>query len=444
MKKAKKRVKRTPAPAHVENALVPSVRDRKKKILRDLVRGVLFIILVLIIKLGVEHTSLGKRLELLGFNILQGQRSSQFVPVEMVDISEVPVSEETIDGITYQATSRKTLTEIIDALAEQEPTAIGVDLDFSPDDSGYITPRDPEFFQYCLERGLPIFLGIGRTQGLPPAAWLNREEYAGLAASITIPRHDTKKMPGWIQSGPSFKPGKTMGAALAGAFGESHCAMGSLLQRMGLAEQVTTKEIGKSGSVAEFLVDYSPLEKLVDNRTVAKSADAIRARRVFRNKIVLIGDATPGNSPDAFVISDRTEPVPGAYVHASAAYTLAVAPLYELKWQGRVAIDVSLALSILLMITGIRLRFAGEPGKVATERLEGLFTLVIVFAAVVVGLLFVRLTCVMWSDFILALGAIVLHPSIARWLENFGRFIRGAARSFIRRLVLEQDEGNRK
>jgi CHASE2 domain-containing sensor protein len=444
MKKAKKKVKRTRVQSSVKDAPDFSVRDRRKKILRDLVRGVLFIVLVLAVKLGIEHSPVGKRFELLGFDIQQGQLLAQSVPVEIVDISDVPVSEETIDGVSYRGTSRKTLRDIIDALAEQEPVAIGVDLDLSPDDSGYITPRDPEFFQYCLDRGLPIFLGIRRTQLLPPAAWLNSEQYAGLAASITIPRQDTKKMPRSIQSGPQFPSGKTMSAALAGAFGESHCMMGSLLERMGLAEQVSTKEIGKGGSVGEFLVDYSPLEKLTENRTVATSADAIRARRIFRNKIIIIGDATPGTSPDAFVVDGRTEPVPGVYVHACAAYTLAVAPLYELKWQGRVAIDVLLALSILLMITGVRLWFTAEPAKVATRRLEGLLTLLIVLAAVLFGVLFVRWTCIMWSDFILALGAIALHPSIARWLESLGRFIKKTTGSFIRRLVLEQDEGENK
>jgi|ERR1700686_1015501 len=441
MKKAKKKAKRTTAQSSTKNAPVLSVGDRKKEILRDLLKGALFVVLVLAVKLGVEHTTPGKQIELLGYNTLQHQLSSQSVPVQVVDISELPASEITIDGVAYKATSRETLTKIIDAIAEQEPEAIGVDLDFSPDNNGYITPSDPDFFKYCLDRGLPIFLGIQRTQILPPDAWLNSEQYEKLAASITIPRQDTKKMPSWIQSGTNFKPGRTMSAALARAFGESHCILGNLLQRMGLAEQISRKEIGHGGSVGEFLVDYSPLNTLIESRTIAKSADAIRVQKqTLRNKIILIGDATPGSGRDAFVVSDRTESVPGVYVHACAAYTLAVAPLYELKWQGRVAIDALLSVSILLMITGIRLRFAAGPYRVATDRLQGTFTTLIVFAAVVFGVLFVRLTCVMWSDFILALGAIVLHPSIARRMENLWMFIRRV----IRGLVLEQGEGVRK
>jgi hypothetical protein len=398
--------------------------------------------LVLGVKVGIEHTVVGKQFELLGYNWLQRELSRPSVPVQIVDISDLPISKTTIDGKAYEATSREALTKIIDVIAEQDPAAIGIDLDFSPD-QGYVTPRDPDFFQYCLDRGVPIFLGVDRTHLLPPKVWLNLEQYEKLGASIVVPEEGTKRMPGWIQSSPNFAPGKTMSAALASGFGESHCAIGDLLQRAGLAEQVSKKELGRGGSVGEFLVDYGPLETLIDNRTVIKNPDSISVtERVFRNKIVLIGDATPGapgEGPDNFVVDGFPKPVRGVYIHACAAYTLAVAPLYELKWQGRVTIDVALSLGILVVITVIRLKFASESRRVATDWLQTLLTAFVVLAAFALGVLFVSLTCTIWSDFVLALGAIVVHPPIARRMENLGKHI-GSIPSMFRRLVLEEDE----
>ena len=118
----------------------------------------LCIILLLALKLGFEHTGLGKQFEVLGYNFLQRQLLRESVPVQVVDISDMPISETNIDGKIYEATSRDSLRKIIDAIAAQDAAAIGIDLDFSPD-RGYVTPRDPDFFQYCLDRGGAYFSG---------------------------------------------------------------------------------------------------------------------------------------------------------------------------------------------------------------------------------------------------------------------------------------------
>src|SRR5262249_15941922 len=121
--------------------------------------------------------------------------------------------------------------------------------------------------------------------------------------------------------------------------------------------------------------------------------------------VVLIGDGSLGKARDIFVIPGRQQPVPGIYLHACAIYTLAMAPLYELTLLGRIVIDVSLLLLILLAITFIR------PRKVNSARLEDLLTLLVV-VGVILGGMFVRSTCLMWNDFILTLGGLLLHPRL--------------------------------
>ena len=215
MRKGKKRRHHRNRPSEIGgHSVTPKdVRDRHRSgIWRDLLKGLFFIALVLIIETGVEWTTFGKQLKLMSYNLLQLQLSSDRVPITIVDISDLEPQVFNLEGRSGKATPRDSLRQMIEAIADQEPRAIGVDIDFSPDDDGYIHPRDPEFFQYCLDvskrKGVPVFLGIRRTISRPPSEWLGSEKYRGLAANILIPK-DSKRMVNVIKVGDELRPGAT-------------------------------------------------------------------------------------------------------------------------------------------------------------------------------------------------------------------------------------------
>jgi hypothetical protein len=444
MTRAKNKKQKKPQAPVAKSESGPVVVSNTRGIGRDLLRGALFMVLLLGLKVAIEHTKLGKDIEHWGYLVLQRQLVAEPESIQIVDISDLPASEIEIDGQTYVATSRAALSQLIQAIADQSPKAIGVDIDFSPDDQGYITPKDPEFFQFCLDLGVPVFLGILRTQALPPVLWLKEKSYQPLAANIIIPNASTVKMPAALQTSPNLDSGPTISAALAGAFEAAQC--GEQFRRAGLADQFSVKELGEGGSVTEFLVDYGPLDHLIDKRLRTSDPNEIKKNgRVFENKIVLIGDGTLGSGEATFVVPGKSQPISGVYVHAAAAYTLTKMPLYELNWKGRLVIDVVLVAIVLLLVALVKFIFRKEREKrIATERIQLIFIVIVVVTAFGVGVLFVYETCVMWTDFILALGALVLHPSIERRLESLWHFVKRTVPHAVRAVVFKQDTKERR
>jgi CHASE2 domain-containing sensor protein len=414
-----------------------------REVRRDILIGVLFIVIVLGVKHVIEHTTFGEQMKVMGYNFLQTRLSSESPPVTIVDITKLAPESVEINGETVTATPRKTLEQMIAAIAEQHPKAIGVDIDFSPDEGSYILPTDPEFFQFCLDlqekKDVPVFLGVNRTIANPAAEWLGDKKFEPLAANILIPR-DSRRMLNVLQVGNGkvrgYKPSRSMSALLADAYGEGETsAVGQwihgLLIHFNLVKKFSNEEIDSDLSVKDFLVDYGPLASLKSERI--KYPDDLkdsRNRKKFEDRIVLIGDATLGEAADTFVVPVRNEPVPGIFLHASAAYTLIKAPLYDLTEAGHIVLDVLLAGIVLLGVVLIKYRYNdAEQRDVAAKKWRGRLTLLIVLAAVVVGVAFVRITRIMWDDFFLALLLLVFHPSIEHHAEGLWTKIKGVFRS---------------
>lgn len=439
-------------------------RGRGGEILRDLLKGLLVIALVLAVKLAVERTALGKQLELACYNLLQLQLSTEPAPVTVVDTSDLKPEDYDIDGQVGTATPREPLRKMLAAITEHKPKAIGIDIDLSPDEYGYIHPNDPDFFEFCLDmrrqRGVPIFLGIYRTMGEPPAKWLGDAKYEELAASILIP-NDTKRMLSEIKieseqrpGGSAAKSSKAMSVVLSDAYrrglddspGWLQKVHGSVLEglhRLGFIEKVSEKPLGSGLTVADFLVDYSNINSIDTVRTLDPVVLRDRSQRGrFEGKVVLLGASD--SAKDLFPVPGHGNKLyPGVLLHASAVNTLIKAPLYEVTHKGRLYIDLLFALAILVPVILIRLYYRNRHSdEVAHHRLQGLLTIIVVLAAVVVGVMSVRFTRVMWDDFLLAIGAIVFHPSIERHLVNAWGWFRRNAPGAVARLVFTRKKEN--
>lgn len=405
------------------------IRERTKKIWRDAVIGVLIAVVIFICKWGFERTSLGQQFNLASYNFLQQKLMSSHqegdIPV-VVDISDLEVATINVDGETYRATPRDKLLSLIEAITEQDPAAVGVDIDFSPNDQGYLTPGDPQFFQSCLDiskkTGVPIFLGIRRSEIYPPEQWLGAEDYKELAASIFIP-NDNRKMLRWLKPTKNSKPVPTMGSVLANSLQYSETHLPESLRWA--IDQESERELGHGYSVNEFLVDYSPLETIENTRLRTIEPAGIKAQsHLLKNRAVIIGDGTVGRATDSFIVPARQQAVPGVYLHACAAYTLSRSPLYELTNKGRLAVDIILSLLVLAAITGIRLHYRKIPKDVNTPWLQGFFTFLVVGVAIVIGVIFVSITHVLWDDFIFVLAGLLLHPRVEQWIGRGWDFIK--------------------
>jgi CHASE2 domain-containing sensor protein len=396
-------------------------RRRTRKIWRDVRVSVILTIAILSLKWGFEHTEFGDDLRILAHKYLlqrlvSTQRASA-APIAIVDISDLEAD------CSNKATSREKLLKLINAIAKQRPLAIGVDIDFSPNQQGYWTPDDPNFFQSCLDitsdkdNPVPVVLGIERAQEYEPIHWLGAIRYKDLAASIYLPQKDTRKLWSWIKPKDHVIP--TMAAALAQKISP---ATEDIPKGLGWAvHQFDERDLGGGYLVNEYIVDYSPLDSIEDRRLQTFQSEGIDAQpQLLNEKIVIIGNATLGKATDTFPVPVRQAPVPGIYLHACGAYTLATSHLYELSGLGRVALDALLALMIISAIASVRLYFKQD---VNVHWLQGALTLAIVIIALIVGLSFVHITHVMWDDFLLVIIGLLLHRPVERWSGSFWRFI---------------------
>jgi CHASE2 domain-containing sensor protein len=432
------------------------VRARRKSIWRDALLGVCVAVALILGKEWLDqHTQIGEELQLATFSWFQHRLASKEgdaqLPVAVVDLSSIKV--EPIKGARRgeAATPRGQLKDLLrDLLVEHRARAVGIDVDFSPENEGRVpvTPKDHDFFDFCLrlrtETGKKIYLGAARTVLLKRESWLGPEKYKDLAANILAPRAEVTKMMKCVEvNGSETCEGDSMAALLAKELKDvvepqpSHFAE----KLCWLFEQVSTQRLSGDVAVGLFPLDYSQLttlisrEHTIDARAIATSGD------FFKNNIALLGDADPDQSADKFNVPGVHEPVPGIYIHASAIYTLLRAPLYTLTEFGRWFVDLSLALFVIVGIFAIRWYYSSRTVlQVAVHRLQGLLVDVVVVLVLVVGVLLTRVHRVLWTDFTLAIFALFVHPASERYVKKLGQALVKVVPKAWRSAVLEQSK----
>jgi CHASE2 domain-containing sensor protein len=404
----------------------------KRRILHSIWQGLLLTIVLLLAKIAFEKRSLVVQLEEFTYSMLQLRVQSigapANLPITVVDISDVEPGTRKLGGETLKFLSRDALQDLIDAIEKHDPVAIGIDADFSPDSSGYVNPRDPVFFNFCLQQKAPVYLGIWRTLGQPPKEWLGAEAYQSLAVNIVI-LPDHRQMPEWLRSNglPDTSPASpSMGAVLASAYRGPTPDPPAWLQHF--VGRVSLKTVS-SFSYGQFLVDYTPIDVLQSNAIRALGpADVSNQDGRLRGKLVLIGEVAHSRMPDVFVVPGKPSPYAGVLIHACAAYTLIRAPLYQLTPPGRALFDFLFASAIVLILALIRWHYETRAGRpVAEIRLHVLLTIVTIGIVVFGAVVLVNVTRLMWDDFILVVAALLLHGLLQYCLHRLGRWRRLAA-----------------
>ncbi len=384
------------------------------KILLHFLVGVIVTVILVSVKLYIETLPIGHRVELLTYEFLNSQipafSPEVEMPVVVLDISQIP------GGKSGTVTSRETLKEIINELINQKVRAIAIDIDFSPNDKGWIDKKDPQFFEFCLEqrqKGIPILLGVYRTAFQKPENWLGSDEFKDLAANIAIDTNDTSRMPLWIQNKQEQKL-FSLSSGLINAVNvkpkEPSSFIKFALEEPDHSEIIDTKGEIKSSSL---LTNYSKLEAIHSQSLSAISTNSIRdLGSKFQNKLVIIGDGKFGEATDTFNIPGRNEPIPGVYLHASAVYTQTIEPFFELKHNSKIIIDLSLGLIILIIITVIRWRNTDK--NLDLEKKQKRFIWIAIIFSLIIGVIAVRVLSILWLDFFLVIFALFLHPTVEK------------------------------
>jgi CHASE2 domain-containing sensor protein len=399
---------------------------RRSKLTREVLRGLVVTVALVVAKVGFEHTDIAQRLDLLGFEFLQSRLSTfqdkSRLPVLVVDISGIR------GGRGDEVTPRAPLMALIDAIARDRPRAIAVDIDFSPNETGLLSEDDPAFFEHCLSltAQVPIVLGVYRARAAGPDSWLGLPRYRALAANIAIPlegsNRTTTRAPRWTAPRSDGASLPTMAYALASAYRATAPAPSPSAWVRWLAD-VPGSAASEDGP-ASSLVNYSKLAQLRHEMIATRTPQSVAEFKSFyRGRMVVLGDANDEESTDKFnpPIGGVT---PGVYFHAAAAYTFAVEPLYELKPVVRLLLDALLALPILL-VSWLRhrpRRAAASPTDSGYERLlrqaDAWYGALAMAGVALLGVLLVGHFAIMWTDFVLVILALPIHRFVERVIED--------------------------
>lgn len=410
---------------------------------REIAVAGLLVIGAVVAEAVLEHTRFAHNLAFASNRFFQsGLRSPATAPVAIVDISDLPPTGPSVRPIT----SRKALGDLLTAIVRHQPKAVGIDIDFSPDEHGVIDHADTQFFDFCLRleksSGVPIVLGVDRTTGAAAHEWLINDQYRSLPATIRIP-HQPRHMPSAIAGPDGAPPLRSMSAALAAAYGNknaesdwlarAHGAIAPRLQRIGLIRQFSRRE-DHGITFDEFLVDYSSIESMFIVRTVSDCVLGDTALdEPFEDKIVLIGDVR--GASDRFPVVGRETLYPGVMLHGAAATTLIRGALYEVTPWGGIALTFILITGVLAPVFVVR-AYARTRGKKlwVTARLQGTLIVVATILAIACGGYLVRLTHVMWDGFFLAFFALAFHQPVEDLLHSAARMSKRM------RSVLQEEE----
>jgi CHASE2 domain-containing sensor protein len=384
------------------------------------------------------------------------------LPVMVVDISNLDSNQR-----PGRPSPREQLRSLIETIAKEgPPVAIGIDVDFSPDESGWTERGGPQFFDYLSARrtgGLPIYAGADRTRYLKSENWLGDASYKALAVMLAVHADDNRKMPLWIGTGIPAEVCLAQVATLVGetppeaASGQADC-LRSMSAALALDYQKRQNDvyqkhrdhgprwlksfaplftIDKKIASGFFMVDYGAVQRLRDQtrQAVVSGKQVLLTAKptspALLNGIVILGNTQWETTLDKYPIPPLQKEVPGVFFHASGVYTLINinGPLREITTWGRNLLDV-LAVVICVVLQKLFLRLlqkepAGESeNALRQDRVRWTVTwfVIVIFLAFASCLLlfFIR---ILWTDWPWVAVTLLLHGWVDRQLERHGRDI---------------------
>jgi CHASE2 domain-containing sensor protein len=452
----RKKEKRTPpanAPPRAEISGEEKRRDGRREIWISFVLSLAITAALCGINWLIGYSDFGRQLEEIAYDTLQNSLSSASsaasTGVVVMDISSIPMITST--GLRPgPVTKREPLKFLVDALVQMKnpPKAIGLDVDFSPDEHGYADAADEDLLESFRNAKIPIRVGVHDSLVLGKDKWLNNTKYADLASCVVVPSPESVQtawyMPEWVDvkysSAPEDLPARcpAMGVALV------HQTTKPVPSGLGWLAETTHQDDSESSLVVapKFLVDYSQLSKFDQQKIVVPQIqtahDATRfiagldSAKNLDGQIILLGRIT--NTGDIFIVPGRPlKAYAGVYLHACAAYTLLQkTPLYHLKFPGVLLLDALFSILVFIPVLLIRFYLLNKGKEDFMEYgVAEILSFVVMAALVCFAIWGVRKTHLMWDDFILVAAALIVHNPVEHAVERGVAWLPPSVRSWF-------------
>ena len=397
-------------------------------------------------KIGLEQTRFGQQLEQMTVNLLQLRLADAArgrpIEVAVVDTSGLLQTPTGTGDHAELITPRKELAEIVRAVARSGPAAIGIDIIFQPDERGHLPADDEYFLDACLQlknpRGerIPTFVGIYESVARGPREWLGEERFGPLGALVAVPKSEGSEPTTRIPSSLHFKgdSGEVTVSSLSSALGRAAVTnetqrrwLGRLLNVHfpGMVESEMVREV-KLMEAHEFDIDFGATSAIIAGSIPAKRAADLEGKTsALRGKVVLVGRGSMGKANDQFSVPGQGAPVPGVYVHAAAVNTLLGTPLYTLTHAGRILADILAALVPLGMMFAIEWSPRGlAASESGAKKFSRLLAVGMAVAIVAFGYFWIDWTGIVWTDFLMVIGALLLHGPAEQVIDRAGEFLK--------------------
>src|SRR6266536_4473544 len=397
--------------------MAPLNNGSRHPLYRHLAISLGIIVALITAKTIFEEISWVKWLEEKTYDVIQKHHvaggTTESPDVLVIDIGEIKPEPVERDGRIDMVTPRAPIKDLIQIFADLGARSIGVDVDFSPENGQFVHPKDREFFDEYLELSdrttVPVFLGVYRTFR-QPYKWLGDDRYIRLAALIAIREvveHD--QIPHWIRTKNGFLL-RSMSAALAGVDvntrGEQDFSQRWLVHSTSIVKSEPNLESEES------TIDYSYLKRITQD--VLPVLDAVsygKMKAKIKGRMILLGDTNPAKG-DRF--PTRVGEIPGVFVLAAGANTIATLPLNRLRPLGRIGMDLMLALIIFCLVefsSGFSRWLKGSHTH-ASYGLNIVLTFVAIILVTVVSVFLVRWTRLLWTDFVLVCVVLLIQLGI--------------------------------
>ena len=404
----------------------------------DALRALAVAAVLLVAHWYVEQRPLGAYLNNFEYALLQQALISEFaaarplhskdpqIPV-VIDISSIRLDKS-------QPTDRDKLDGLIGQLEEMNAAAIGVDIDFSPDDQGrFVTPKDPQLFIKWVPLG-NVRVGVFRREGDEPGRWLGRPEFRPLAAGMMLPEADSNYAYHYSSRTDFRSPADDLLEMPAALFAVLHPGPGpGSVQDRHLIRTVVDGKI----RLGEYPIDYSVLDQ-IQRIPYHDRGDLKQWEDTIARHSVLIGDLR--DTADSRCTAHRREPIPGVLIHACSLATLSRGLLWHIDGATSLLCDLGL-LFVIVAATGFVRHIQVSVRRLSSINAHAMEILTCgcaSLAVLAVSLVFVQITHFFWPDFLWIFAGYFLHPYLR---EVFGVTLIGI-RGFFSAAVTPQGISN--
>jgi len=350
--------------------------------------GLVLLLLLLIAKLLVSMTSIGRWLDNISYDHMyrvESVRSGVDDVTDQVVVVDVYGKTFMVPGVqgsseSWQSegyTSRQALEQTLNEIATDEPAVVVFDVDTSPDvtpDGKYLWPPDTVSLLESAIRwrsGNPrvvSYFGVRRTAMMPRDNWLVFPRYSNLAVGMSLLAEGSTDYLGATRVSVPGRAGTTLPQIATVAASEYRIknyrrprTLPAFVRRLIDLNGEDRSEEQYGITHLTFPVNYDSYRRLYDQRIVITNPQQLLQRPDLRdrlrNKVVIIGNATVEHTRDLIYVDSLHCLVPGVFVHACAAETLISSPIYRVNYWGGLVVSASLSFAALVVISVIQYAF---------------------------------------------------------------------------------------